>query len=65
MLAMLPFFILSLNIEHTSSILIAEEREPPNIADTNSIADTGQEKVNLVSPFPPSLVLFIVIRINV
>lgn len=43
----------------TSSISIAEIWESPYIAQTNSITNTGQEKIKLPCPIAPLLILII------
>ena len=40
---------------HTSSILVAQVWEPPNIPKSNSVANTGEHEINLLSPFISSI----------
>lgn len=40
----------------TASVLVAEVREPPDVAEAYGDADAGEEEVQLVAP-PPTLVL--------
>lgn len=43
-------------VAHTSSVLVAEIRETPNISQPNSVSDAGEEELHLSSPVPAVIV---------
>ena len=44
----------------TSSILVAEVREPPDVAEADDLPGDGQEELDLVVPVAPLMVLLLV-----
>ena len=45
--------------EGASTVLEAQIGEPPDVAETNSISETGQKEVQLPRPIPPLYVLIL------
>ena len=47
-----------------TSMLIAEVGEPPDIAESNGVAETGEEEVALVSPRAPLHLLLVLLYLS-
>ena len=53
--------LLSQTLSFLTSMLVAEVGEPPDIAESNGVAEAGEEEVALVAPGAPLCLLLIVI----
>ena len=63
-----PENIVLIPLSHTlcslTSMLVAEVGEPPDIAESNGVAETGEEEVALVSPRAPLHLLLVLLYLS-
>lgn len=48
----------------TSSVPVAEVREPPDVAQAHGVAHAGEDKLDLVAPVPSPGVLILLHRLS-
>ena len=49
----------------TSSIFIGQVREPPDVSQTNSVAETGENELSGAAPLPTLVVVIVIYRRDV